>query len=237
MGRAGQGRRATGNGNGKRGLPTIDDPVEGLAPLPELPASERVFLTDGDIRVPVRRITVGGGEPPVDVYDPAGPRADRPARRGCPSCASPGSSGGSPAATSTSARCTTRAGRDHGGDAVRRAARGGDARVRARRGRARAGHHPRQPEPPGVGADDHRAQLPGEDQRQHRQLGGVVVDRRGGRQAALVGALGRRHGDGPVDRARTSTRRASGSSATRRCRSGRCRSTRRSRRWTARRRT
>ena len=34
---------------------------------------------------------------------------------------------------------------------------------------------------------------------QHRQLGGVVVDRRGGRQAALVDALGRRHGDGPFD--------------------------------------
>ena len=42
----------------------------------------------------------------------------------------------------------------------------------------------------------------------------------------LGDALGRRHGDGPLDRARTSTRRASGSCATRRCRSARCRSTR-----------
>jgi phosphomethylpyrimidine synthase len=69
------------NGNdaaGKRGLPVVEDPVDGLAPLGELPASERVFLTDGDIRVPVRRITVGGDEPPVDVYDPAGPRGVDP---------------------------------------------------------------------------------------------------------------------------------------------------------------
>jgi phosphomethylpyrimidine synthase len=63
---------------GRRGLPTIEDPVEGLAPLPELPASERVFLTDGDVSVPVRRITVGAGEAPVDVYDPAGPRGADP---------------------------------------------------------------------------------------------------------------------------------------------------------------
>jgi len=56
----------------------VDDPVDGLAPLGELPASERVFLTDGDIRVPVRRITVGAGEAPVDVYDPAGPRGVDP---------------------------------------------------------------------------------------------------------------------------------------------------------------
>jgi phosphomethylpyrimidine synthase len=62
-------------GKGKRTLPTIVDPVEGLEALPELPASERVFLGDGDIRVPVRRISVGGGEAPVDVYDPSGPRA------------------------------------------------------------------------------------------------------------------------------------------------------------------
>ena len=66
---------ATKAANGKRSLATVVDPVEGLEALPELPASERVFLTDGDIRVPVRRINVGAGEPPVDVYDPAGPRA------------------------------------------------------------------------------------------------------------------------------------------------------------------
>ena len=69
----------TKGGNGRRALPTVGvDPVEGLAPLPELPASERVFLSDGDIRVPVRRISVGAGEPPIDVYDPAGQRSVDP---------------------------------------------------------------------------------------------------------------------------------------------------------------
>ena len=43
--------------------------------------------------------------------------------------------------------------------------------VRARRGRARPRDHPRQHQPPRARADDHRPQLPGEDQRQHRQLG------------------------------------------------------------------
>ena len=68
----------TQGGNGRRVLPTVEDPVEGLATLPELPASERVFLSDGDVRVPVRRISVGGGEPPIDVYDPAGQRSVDP---------------------------------------------------------------------------------------------------------------------------------------------------------------
>ena len=107
-------------------------------------------------------------------------------------------------------------------------------RARARRGRARARDHPGQHQPPRARADDHRPQVPREDQRQHRQLGGRLLDRGGGREDALGDALGRRHRDGPLDRARTSTRPASGSCATRRCRSGRCRSTRRSRRSAAR---
>ena len=48
------------------------------------------------------------------------------------------------------------------------------ARVRARRSRARPRDHSRQHQPSGNRADDHRPQLPGEDQRQHRQLGGVA---------------------------------------------------------------
>jgi phosphomethylpyrimidine synthase len=65
------------NGGGPRKLQTIEDPVEGLGPLPELPGSTRAFLTDGEIEVPVRRIAVAG-EPAVDVYDPAGPRGVDP---------------------------------------------------------------------------------------------------------------------------------------------------------------
>ncbi len=48
---------------------------------------------------------------------------------------------------------------------------GHHARVRARRSRPRPRDHPGQHQPPGTRADDHRPQLPGEDQRQHRQLG------------------------------------------------------------------
>ena len=74
------------------------------------------------------------------------------------------------------------------------------ARVRARRGRARPRDHPGQHQPPGIRADDHRPQLPGEDQRQHRQLRGVLVDRRGSREDDVGDPLGRRHGDGPLHR-------------------------------------
>jgi phosphomethylpyrimidine synthase len=83
-GDAGDGKADVGNGhagstpaNGRRALPTVAaDPVDGLAPLAELPASERVYLEDGELRVPVRRITVdGGAQPPLDVYDTSGPRA------------------------------------------------------------------------------------------------------------------------------------------------------------------
>jgi phosphomethylpyrimidine synthase len=86
-GNGGSGKGTTA-ANGKRSLTTIVDPVEGLETLPELPASERVFLTDGDIRVPVRRISVGAGEAPIDVYDPAGPRAIDP-RVGLPKLRQP----------------------------------------------------------------------------------------------------------------------------------------------------
>ena len=80
----------------------------------------------------------------------------------------------------------------------RQPARRDHPRVRARRGGPWARHHPRQHQPPRARAHDHRAQLPGEDQHQHRQLGRHLFDRGGGREDGLVGALGRRHPDGPV---------------------------------------
>ena len=64
------------------------------------------------------------------------------------------------------------------------------------------GHHPGQRQPPRERADDHRHPLPHEDQRQHRHLGGHVVGGRRGEQAHVGHAVGRRHGHGPVDRAR-----------------------------------
>ena len=74
------------------------------------------------------------------------------------------------------------------------------ARVRARRSGARPRDHPGQHQSPGNRADDHRPQLPGEDQRQHRQLGGDQFDRRRSREDDLGDPLGRRHRDGSFDR-------------------------------------
>jgi len=74
----GNGSDANGDGpkrNGKKLDLAPADPVAGLAPLDDFPASTRVYLEDGDLRVPVRRIEVGGGEKPIDVYDTFGPRA------------------------------------------------------------------------------------------------------------------------------------------------------------------
>ena len=99
---------------------------------------------------------------------------------------------------------------------------GHGAGARARRGGAWPRDHPGQHQPPRVRADGDRPEVPREDQRQHRQLRGHVLDRGGGREDDLVDALGRGHGHGPLDRAGTSTRRGSGSSATRPCRSGPC---------------
>ncbi len=48
---------------------------EPLPPLEtDLPSSRKVFLADGDIRVPTREIVVSGGDPPVRVYDTSGPQ-------------------------------------------------------------------------------------------------------------------------------------------------------------------
>ena len=91
-------------------------------------------------------------------------------------------------------------------------------------------HHPEQHQPPGIRAHDHRPQLPGESERQHRQLGGDFQHRGRGREDGLGHALGHGYRDGTSPRARTSTRPASGSCATHRFRSARYPSIRRSRR-------
>src|SRR5437868_15510496 len=71
---------ANGNGNGhdspglKRLAVAPADPVAEVVPVEDFPASTRIFLEDGELRVPVRRIEVGGGEAPVGVYDTFGPR-------------------------------------------------------------------------------------------------------------------------------------------------------------------
>ena len=65
------------------------------------------------------------------------------------------------------------------------------AGVRPRRSRARPRDHPGQHQSSGNRADDHRPQFPGEDQRQHRQLGGQLVDPGRSREDDLGDALGR----------------------------------------------
>ena len=150
----------------------------------------------------MREIALSGGEPPLRVYDTSGPqdhdvdgRAAEAARAvGEPRRAAARDRPGGHAAALRAQ------GRDHAGDGVHRHPRRAAGRVRARRGRARPRDHPGQHQSPRARADDHRPQLPGEDQREHRQLRGVLVDRGGSREAALGDALGRRHGDGSVDR-------------------------------------
>jgi phosphomethylpyrimidine synthase len=63
--------RASGrNGDGST------DPVHGLVPITGFPGSEKVYVEEDGVRVPVRRIHLSGGEPPLDVYDTSGPHLD-----------------------------------------------------------------------------------------------------------------------------------------------------------------
>jgi phosphomethylpyrimidine synthase len=41
---------------------------------PDFPASARAFKSDGVVQVPVRQITLGDGEAPIEVYDTSGPQ-------------------------------------------------------------------------------------------------------------------------------------------------------------------
>ena len=67
-----------GNGNGKH-LPMAGaDPIGTLPEIDGFPASQKVYLEDGGIRVPVRRIELSGGEPPFEVYDTSGPQGHDP---------------------------------------------------------------------------------------------------------------------------------------------------------------
>jgi phosphomethylpyrimidine synthase len=67
--------RRNGDGNGST------DPVQELTPITGFPGSEKVYVEKDGVRVPVRRIHLTGGEPPLDVYDTSGPHLDsaRPA--------------------------------------------------------------------------------------------------------------------------------------------------------------
>ena len=64
----------TKNGNGRgRILPQIGDGGHTLEPIEGFPASEKVYVEEHGVKVPRRRISLSGDEPPFDVYDTSGP--------------------------------------------------------------------------------------------------------------------------------------------------------------------
>ena len=147
----------------------------------------------------MREVALSGGEPPIRLYDTSGPQG-HDVRDGLPKLREPWIAARRAAGPRRHAALLRAPRRDHAGDGVHRRARRAAGRVRALRGRARPRHHSVEHQSPRARADDHRPQLPGEDQRQHRQLRRALVDRGRGREAPVGDALGRRHGDGPLDR-------------------------------------
>jgi phosphomethylpyrimidine synthase len=71
-------------------LPIIEEaPVPALGSIEEdLPASKKVFVTDGEVAVPVREIALSGGEAPLRVYDTSGPQG-HDVRQGLPKLRAP----------------------------------------------------------------------------------------------------------------------------------------------------
>lgn len=58
----------------------MQKPVKVHPTRPSFPASVRAFKSDGVVAAPVRRVSIGGGEPPIDLYDSSGPQIDDPLR-------------------------------------------------------------------------------------------------------------------------------------------------------------
>jgi phosphomethylpyrimidine synthase len=71
-------------------LPVVED--ISARPIPpidqDLPASKKVFVSDGVVSVPAREISLSGGAPPLRVYDTSGPQGVD-VRRGLPSLRKP----------------------------------------------------------------------------------------------------------------------------------------------------
>src|SRR3569623_250768 len=59
-----------------------------VTPIEGFPASEKVYVEQGGLRVPVRRIALSGGEPSFDVYDTSGPQGCDP-QQGLPKLRAP----------------------------------------------------------------------------------------------------------------------------------------------------
>jgi phosphomethylpyrimidine synthase len=63
-------------------LPVFEERAEGSIDY-DLPSSKMVFVSEGVVQVPEREIALGGGEPPLRVYDTSGPQG-HDVRRGLP---------------------------------------------------------------------------------------------------------------------------------------------------------
>jgi phosphomethylpyrimidine synthase len=59
-----------------------------VTPIEGFPSSEKVYVEQGGLRVPVRRISLSGGEPAFDVYDTSGPHGHDP-QQGLPKLRAP----------------------------------------------------------------------------------------------------------------------------------------------------
>jgi phosphomethylpyrimidine synthase len=71
--------------------PRVDSspPVSAMSPISEdLPSSRKVFIEQDGLRVPMREIAIGGGEPPIRVYDTTGPE-DMDVKSGLPKLRAP----------------------------------------------------------------------------------------------------------------------------------------------------
>ncbi len=67
-------------------LPTVESVT--ISPIEGLPSSEKVYVEQAGLRVPVRRIQLSGGEQPFDVYDTSGPQGHDP-QQGLPKLRKP----------------------------------------------------------------------------------------------------------------------------------------------------
>src|SRR5512139_3419677 len=69
--------QSNGNGNGKKSLPQVSDPVANLPVIEGFPASEKIYVETDGLRVPVRRVHLTNGET-FDVFDTSGPQGHDP---------------------------------------------------------------------------------------------------------------------------------------------------------------
>jgi phosphomethylpyrimidine synthase len=205
---------------------TSPQPLQAADFTSAFPSSHKVFVEGRRVRVPMREITLSGGEPPLRVYDTSGPQGFD-VRDGLPLLrrewiVGRGDVTSGPRMLRLTSREPARGIAERSGSALR-----GTGAVTqlhyARRGTIttemefiaiREGFDPefvraevargRAIIPANINHPELEPQLRGQDQRQHRQLRRHVVHRGRSRETAVVHALGRRHGHGSLNGPRDS---------------------------------